>query len=369
MKITGIFRIIFFLGCGIMGIACSDSWTGKKEGGDTDGYPVLLELKGRGASDNLIYELCIFRKLPADPDYLLDTSLVLQGNGQDRLRLMNDDLKNYDYRFLFIATPGNRPEIGISGKNGQMPLPEKSTWADTRIIVQQDSLTLDNYYAILDKQGKELWDNGEIEGILTRLVGQMVFDFYKINELNVPVDVDPLTADSVVSVFDRVYQIDITYTGLATAIGFPEETLPVGMMEQGTVVRHIYPRQDERFRVSIPQPENHLYATAFGVKGSARILGDCFLPADKTVRVNMVFHYFDTTPVCENWHGDAPHTKDCYSKAQIALNLPAVTASSGLKILPDCFTRNKGGIYCNRIIDIPHTTGITIDVDWKNTFK
>lgn len=369
MKITGVFRIIFFLGWGIMGMACSDPWVGKEEEPNTDGYPVLLELKSRSGADNLRYELYIFRKLPADSDYLLDTSLFLQGDGRDRLRLMNDDLKNYVYRFLFIATPTSRPEIGVSGKDKQMPLPEGNSWTDTRLLIQQDSLTLDNYYTVLDKQGKELWESGKIEGVLTRLVGQMVFDFYKINETNIPVDIDPLTADSVLSVLDRVYQIDITYTGVATTVGFSEETLPIGIAEEGTVVRHLYPRQDERFRVNIPQPENCLYPAASGVKGSVRILGDCFLPADKTVRVNMVFHYFDTTPVCENWHEDTPHTEDCYSKVQVALNLPAVTASSGLKILPDCFTWNKGGIYCNRIIDILHTTGITIEVDWKNTFK
>lgn len=367
MRITGICWLILFLGGGM--IACSDSWTGKYEEEDTDGYPVSLEINGRGGQSNLNYELYIFRKLPAEADYLFDTAVVLTGTTRDRIRLMNKDLKNYIYRFLFTATPADRPEIKVSGKDKQFSLPRGTTWSDTRIILQQDSLTLNNYYTVLDKQGQELWDKGKIEGVLTRLVGQMVFDFYKINEANVPVDINSLTADSVVSVLDRVYQIDITYSGLATMVGFAEETKPLGMVEQGTITRHIYLEQDEQFKVNIPQPEINLYETAFGVKGGVRILGDCCLPASEIVRINMVFHYFDTTPICENKHGNTPHTKDCYSKVQIALNLPAASAASGLNMLPDCFTWNKGGIPCNRIIDILHTTGITIDIDWKNTFK
>lgn len=331
----------------------------------TGDIPVLI-----GTSENvgteLQYAAYVFHKAPSDADYVFEQEILLQGDGTDKLKFANQDLVQYDYRFLFTATPLNRPEIVVTANN-KAKLSGGENWTDVIVLAQEDSLTIDNYYDILDKTGKEILKEGSIDGVLTRLVGQVLFDFSKIGtDINNPVDITDAT---VTSVFDRVYQIDATYTGLSRSVGFGSDLTPRGIEQSLTVTRIIYPEMNAHFGVSIPQQNNGLDIAASGKKGSVRLYGACALPTSASVKVTLVFHYYDTTPVCENSHGDVPHIKSCYTQKELRLNLSDWDKSTGLTLLPDYYTLNRAGIHCNRIIDIATTTGLTLDAIWKNTIK
>lgn len=366
MRRREIFRLLLICWMAASAAACSDNWESGDEGGLPEaGVPVALKIGGRATPEGLQYSLYVFRKGETDTDYLLDQTLSLQAEGQDRIRLMNDDLRKYTYRFLFVATPQAKPEIAVKGKDGNEAVAGSTTWTDLRIIAVTDSLTAENYSGILDREGTALLKSGSIDGELTRLVGQLVFEFYRVGPDGTGTPVEIVSPD-VLSVLDRVYRIDLSYTGLTQAVRFGTGNMPEAVSPaEGTAARHISLQTDGDLRVSVPQGVTE----ALPVRGGVRFKGEYALPANGNVRAELVFHYYDTTPICENNHGTTPHTDACYTLKELRLNIADWNNGIGLTVLPDYYTLNRAGIHCNRIIDIATTTGVTLDTKWKNAFK
>lgn len=364
---TGIFRILFCC-CFMILVAggCSRDWeeNEKKESGE-EGYPLMLEVRGQAGASDLRYELYIFRKADLTADYLLTSVVTLTGNGQDRIKLMNADLRNNSYRFLFTATPEEAPEIAVRGKNEVLPVPVGTPWQEVMLTAERDSLTAENYYGILDREGADLLNTGRIEGILERLVGQTVFDFFKVGSggINDPVDI---ASAEVISVLDRVYRLEVSYTGLTRAVKFGSDGVPfaVGTVP-GAVTRRMTFLTDEELRVAVPQ--ELLEEAGVAKKGSVRIRGEYGLPAAGKLQIKMVFRYYDTTPICG--HPDEIHGKSCFTQDSLLLHLPVSGSNERLSIVPDHYTVNRGGIHFDRIIDLGHQADMEVETDWKNTFK
>ena len=67
--------------------------------------------------------------------------------------------------------------------------------------------------------------------------------------------------------------------------------------------------------------------------------------------------------VCGNGHADA-HTPACFQQRQVTLALPAAEAGTGLPVAADCYTVNRVGLRCDRIIDVPVGGGVETNFDW-----
>lgn len=361
MRRKEVFRILVMGWAAVLLTACTDRWEGERSKvTEREGIPVELSIDSRAVTGGLKYDLYVFRKETSGSDYLLEQSVSLNADGQDRLRLMNDDLRNHTYRFLFLATSDNDPEIAVKSKDGTEVTAGSTAWSDLTVVAEKDSLTAGNYYGILDRDGSELLKTGSIEGVLTRLTGQFVFEFYRVGPDGISAPTDIVSPD-VLSVLDRVYRIDLLYTGLTQAVRFGTGNMPAAVLPaENTVARRISLQTGNDLRVGIPQG----ILEALAVKGAVRFKGEYGLPAAGTVRIKMTFYFYDTTPRC----GEPDHSHDasCYPQRTLLLNLPEEASSAGLSMKADYFTVNKGGIRYDRIIDLENNSGVKLEIDWKN---
>lgn len=317
-----------------------------------------------GVSDNgLLTKLYVFSKTSDDADYQLTDSLPKVTNGASRLTLKN--LSQSNYRFLFIGTSEHNPEIAVKHAGG-LSLDFGTPWKQVAVEMTTDSLSVNNYYGIKDLTGSEIWGMESINGELSRLVGQMVFCFYKVGPGGIT-DRLPVDDPKVVSVLDRISSIDIAYQGVARIVRFDGKNLPVAQPGTEKELNHTVRFSlsgDSLLAVKLPQ-EGVPVEISDSIVGGAILKGACLPPSQAGVRVSMTFHYYDTTPVCGNRDASHKHTVECYTPSSLSLHLPKQPAAAGLSVLPDYFTINNAGLPCNRVIDIQHESNFILKTDWK----
>lgn len=324
----------------------------------TEGLPVAALLQSRATASPapvLDYSVYVFSRLQAAPTeaYRLDT-LISPIETDSKLKFSNNQLSQKDYRFLFTATPqGTRETVVVTPS---VATPSSGTaWEDIRLISGEPLLSLDNYYEVKDLSGKDILVTDTIRGRLSRIVGQMVFDFFKTD----PSTKDPIHIDAgFTSIFDRIDTIQITYTNATTQLSFDAEGQPVpAVTNPQTVTQKIQFRLDNNFGTPIPQAQTDTLPG--GVQAGGRLKGFCFLPATEVLKTVLLFQYYDTTPTST----DPVHQSDpaYYARRTLQLSVPA---SGGLPIQANTYTVNKAGIYCNRIIDIGVTGGFSLNLDW-----
>lgn len=346
-------------------LSCSETEEGAGQGiNENESVPVFLETEETTDAPELSCSLYIFSKGKGTDSYRLNQMLSPAIGAETLLPLKGKELKGYDFRFLFVATPHERNEIKVADRNGQAATGEIA-WEDIVLAMATDSLTIHNYYGITEMSGNEIIESGRVEGHLQRLTGQIVFNFYKAGPGGAD---DPIALDStlICSVFDRIYQVDITYTGYAGGVGFGAENALEPIYKEEKALQQTY-----RFmltpdlQVEVPQPDNQLYLYQ-SLAGSVHLPGACFLPTDRHLHIAMVFHYYDTTPVCgiTDVNSNHSHTTVCYTSREVRLDLPALP-SDGLSVKPDYFTVNKAGLPCDRVIDIKHISGAHIQTSWN----
>lgn len=360
-QLTIIRKISFFLFAIIAWgfFSCSDDDTQRDEplGTNSLSVPVSLEMKsGTGASyDFTVY---VFEKTTDNNgDYLLKDSLRLTGSS-DQLIFKHEDLETKNYRFLFTATPGT-PEIFVLQKDEQ-PLAFGTSWKDVIITRIAKSLSGDNYWTVLDLTGSAILASGSVKGILRRIVGQMVFDFFRTEgDITVPVDI---TSTDVTSVMDRVFKITIRYTGQVSQLTFDENNnlIPVTGKTINIQQEIIPVLEANTQKVAIPQEDKGLLEYE-SIKGAVRIKGEYLFPTDENMEVQLTFKYYDTLLLTDN----VVYPDGYYPEKEISLQLKK-NGTQLFKIIPDCYTVNKAGIHCNRIIDIPVNSGWDIDTEWNN---
>lgn len=323
--------------------------------------PITLELNDESDLPDLEYKLYIFHQASGRTDYECISTLSLTA-GVDSLlpfKPVPDDL----YRFLFVATPAGNPEICVESLNGE-ELGFGMKWQDIIINQTGKPLSTENYYGILQQTGKEIIETGRVNGLLKRLVGQMVFLFYKAapDKADTPVDADSQKARSV---FDRVYSIEATYSKYPYAITFQTDTIlhplyhekedQVEPLKQSWKVT-----LDTQLQAEIPQPDNQL-ETLDEITGAVSMKGACFLPAENQVMVNMTFKYYDTLPICGKTE---LHTSSCYVENELALQIKPEN-EEGVSIRNGYFTVNRVAITLDRVIDISHQSDLNVNTNWN----
>lgn len=350
---------IFLLG--ICFQSCTDACNDTEHWSDNEkGITCRAAVGKEAAGSDLQVNLYVFSS-EGGSDYLFNSSLPVATDGSTMLKLNPADLSKKDYRFLFIATPKAQAEIEAQPADGSS-FDSGTPWQNVAVAMTGDSLSVDNYYGITDLPGTSILQTGVIEGELKRMVGQMVFCFYKADSDRKPLAVDD--AD-VTSVLDRISSIDITYTEVPRQVVFDADNNPVAVNgAERTLIHSVHLTFDEGGqKVTVPQ-EKATVETADSIKGGAILKGTCLLPSSQKVRVSMTFHYYDTTPICTE-DNESIHKEGCFDKRTLSLSIPKETEAMGLKVLPDYFTINNACLPCNRIIDIRHTSGLVVNTEWN----
>ena len=319
-----------------------------------------LRMDGTPSASGLTTPLYLFRR-PAgtQQEYVFSSSYASVADGES-LKLPVADLKDYDYRFLMLAQPGGGEWLSLRTAAGTVFAPG-TAWNDLRLESAAGSAMPDGYCGFTDMSGGQILLDGSIRLTLTRIAGQVLFDFYRTGgSLSQPESV--VSAD-VESVIDRVAQIEITYENPTTALRFDQNgQLTPAAYAPEPLKQTILPQATE-FRVALPQADKGLSLYAAALRGSLRIEGAFLLPSDSKLRVKMDFTYYDTTPACGNDHAD-DHSAGCFPQRQVTLQLPAAAAPAGLPVAADCFTVNRAGLHCDRIIDIPVGGSLETDFGW-----
>lgn len=342
-------------------LSCSND--NEPDGLNTDDQDLYISAKIGTLSlpANLKCDLHIFWKSSSETEYSYKETVSLTGD-QTKMRFLNKDLKDKNYRFLFVATSSATPEISITNKSNNA-LSTSDKWTDVLITSVNQLISSENYSGILDKTGSDILDGGTIHGTLTRMVGQIVLDLFRIN--GTITNPTAIVSPDVESVLDRVYKIDIEYTNMTESVVFDTTNkLFNNDFWAGKYTQSFNISTDSDLKVSIPQPTNGLEESPVNVDGSVRIKGLYCLPSTNNLTLKYTFHYYDTTPKCEN--NNHQHTSDCFITKTVVVNLPKDNLSTPLNVFPNYFTVNKGGIKFDRIIDVGANITFEFDTVWKN---
>lgn len=323
--------------------------------------PLKIETAANsGDFPELNYSLYVFKKSASMSDYLLSEQIPSIQQGITYFKVSSQEMQTNDYRFLFIATPQATAEIKVKEISNSSLQENETIWSDLIISQETSKLSQENYYGITDMSGSEIRTAETIHGKLKRIVGQMIFDFFKADtNVNNPVDTDAAYG----SVLDRIKSVEIHYSGLTRSLSFDMgKELQINEIVSQEYIESFPLGMDDLFQVILPQPDAGL-ENAGMVKGGVRMKGLFLLPSTQGIKIKIIFHYYDTTPVCQT-QGHI-HTEACFTLNTVELNLPALTQTENLSISPDHFTVNLIGIPCNRIIDIRNSSGFNIDTSWK----
>lgn len=343
--------------------SCTDSYREPEPWNDTQTGILFRTIGGEEKNPGHLQTKLYIFTTGGNSGYQLIDSLPEVVSGSTRLKLNPTDLSANEYRFLFIATPVNKPEIGVKSTDGSS-LTFGTPWEKVAVSMIEDSLSVDNYYGISDLSGQTILQSGTIEGELKRLVGQMVFCFYKIDARKKPV---PLNDNTVLSVLDRISSIDITYKGVPRQVTFDAANQPVALTGGEGTLHHTvrFLQTEEGLKVNLPQPGLPV-ETADSIPGGAILKGACILPSTQRIQVSMLFRYYDTTPICGQTGTSHRHGAQCYTPRTLSLDIPKETETLKLNVLPDHFTVNNACLPCNRIIDILHTSGFEVHTKWSS---
>ena len=364
-KVRLILILCLVCGAAVTTTACADK-TLSPNGGE-EFRAVLSPVVTRGdAETDLEFSLHIFSKGISQQNYTFVKTIALDEEGTS-LTFTNNELTGNEYRFLFLAGEVGSQQINLLDKSTGNAIAPEGVWANVRLEASVPFLSVDNYCGVTDMTGSEIKNAGTIEGTLKRFVGQPVYDIYRVSggSVNSPVSVQ---SPDVLSVIDRVYQIDFAFGNLTNRIMFSEtnELIP----DRESTVTGSYTLQvetDEDAKTAIPQQDGIITEYLTDIGGSTRIYGKCLLPAsDDGISLHIDFLYIDTILVCwDEAQSDSGHVHDkwCNSLSSVELNIPR----SGLQFIiePNKFTRHKIGIPCDRVIDVPLEGGFTIDTVWN----
>ncbi len=365
MKKKIIIQIVGFFVLGMAVISCSDKTEDSGSTIDlTDGIPVKVDLGTRALSNNLECDLYIYRKSSSDTDYILKEIIPFGNEDNKVLKFLNNELAANTYRFFFVATtPGNGELLLTNTSDTNISIGD--SWANLRIKATTKNLSDNYYYGVITKSGSQILTEGRINAILSRLVGQMTVDIYRVADNNVNNPINKVSS-TVGSVLDRVKEINIEYKGLTQMIAFNAAGEVMEAAEWPDAFEYtINPVLDDSLRVDIPQENIGLIQSGRKTTGSVRIKGVCALPAKEKIRMEVTFGYYDTTPNCGNSH-TGNHDSSCFVERTLTLNMPRTNNNPDelLSILSDTFTVNNAAIRFDRIIDVGVDGLVSFNVVW-----
>lgn len=320
---------------------------------------VEVRLAGTIPEAGLETPIYFFRRNAGTQDeYVFIRSYASVADGET-IKLPLEEMAGEEYRFLMIAQPAGGAWLTLQAADGSTYAPG-ATWDELRLASATGSASADGYCGYTDRSGAEILAEGAVRLKLTRIAGQVVFDFFRTGgSLSQP---ESVVSPDVASVIDRVAEIEIEYANPTASLRFDADGALVPATYAAEPLKQRIVPEMENFKVSLPQADKGLAVYDASLRGSLRMEGACLLPSDSKLRVKLVFTYYDTTPVCGNDHtGDGAA---CYVRRQMTLDLPAAGSQAGLPVAADCFTVNRAGLRCDRIIDVPVGGAITMDFGW-----
>lgn len=359
MKKSYIYRIYGVLFLLLFGTACALD-------GDEECLPckkvreVGVQVAGTLPAQELATPLYVFlRPAGTQEEYRFDRSYETLADGAT-LKLPLSEMKTSDYRFLMLAQPDGAAWLTLRTAEGG-PFVPGTAWSGLRIESGTGAATLDGYCGFTEMSGEEILLEGKLQLKLTRIAGQVLFDFFRIgSSLSDP---EGVQSAAVTSVIDRVSGIEIEYANPTTALRFDADDRLVPAAYGSEPLRQVIAPEAVDFRVALPQADKGLMQYDAALRGSLRIGGAALLPSDGKLRIKILFTYYDTTPSCGNAH-EGDHGASCYAQQLLTLNLPALSSAAGLPVAADCFTVNRTGLRCDRVIDVPASGGIESDFGW-----
>lgn len=311
--------IVFFASIALF--SCSNNEYGEDNNTDvdiTDEISVITTLATEPIPENLQCSMYVFWKSASDneSEYVLKETKILDNTALNKLKLMNNELVGKTYRFLFIATPALTKEIELVRSN-ETSLQEGDKWGEVMINSSSLLISGDNYQGFVDKTGNEILNGKRINCTLTRVVGQVIFDIYKVIK-----EEDTTTSQNVelphFTVLDRVYKIEIEYRNLTQgAVYNNNNEMTHHLLWNNSYKQTIEPKLFENenpwfrnFKIDTEQEVENLTFSA-EKEGSAHIKGIYCMPSDKNLKIKLTFYYYDTTPLCEET--EHIHSRYCYT--------------------------------------------------------
>lgn len=322
--------------------------------------PIVFDTKAT-ASSVMQYAMYIFEQEDSGA-YLLKDSLILTEPTGHYTFNEKDWLKK-NYRFLFTGTPASEAEISTL-QTGNSSLTEGTEWKDVVLTCKKAAMSEYNYCTVEDMSGQDILNQGIIKCKMERIVGKMVFDFFKAQDGVTPLQPVDIASEDVLSVMDRLKSIEVVYTGLISSLTFDEtnKLIPVASTAvDNTITQLINIENTSELKVTIPQEEIGLIGVD-NIKGAVRLVGWCFFPTSENMDVTLTFTYYDTTPIYRN---QEEHSEGYFKQKTLVLHLKDQNNTQVLRIVADRMVRNKIGIHCDRIIDVPVNSGLNIDVEWN----
>lgn len=278
-------------------------------------------------------------------------------------KISNQEIGIYDYQLFVHATP-TVPETEVIG------ISDGSLVNDIEVgmvkVAESDGyvpLSKDNYYAFADLSAQEMEEGKMIFKLsLKRLVGQLVFDFFKSDkDTGKPLNVDEKKYGSTL---DRVTEIKMQIQGMTTRIKVDKETTRDGT-DKDVIEKLITTKLDADNKLKVgEQDEQHI--TAVGEKkvnkpeggepevvtpgGGARVFSSYLLPTAKGLKAELILTYKDDTP--------------SLPIKELTLSLPS--SGKELTILKNCYTVTNIRIKNNRVIDLSASGEVDIETEWNN---
>jgi len=355
---------IVFLIMSVFIVSCSQDIDDKDNPVTADGEILApVNISTRSLPANTSCDMYIFWKNAGATDYDFKEKMEITVSPTS-IKFRNQDLANKSYRFLFMTSGSNISEMNLIDKNTGT-WNDGPKWSDLIVRANTYDLTDNNFYGIVDKTGSEIMDGGTIQATLTRMIGQWVLDIFKVqSSIDNPINI--ISNGSVASVIDRVYKIDVTYTGLTRDVTFNSSNAVVEYEAWGSNHTQTFTTNFDpvNFQVPINGSVAQLERTAGSTEGSVRIKGLRLLPVDQKLRCKLTFYYYDTTPKCLDLTHQ--HDQSCFEEKTLPLNLPELTNNNLFSIIPDHYTVNKAGIRFDRIIDLEQGFTFGFNTIWGN---
>lgn len=363
----------------------------RTEGGDEDGMAPLTSLS---------YTLCVFRakvvegKNLKNADYKcwkLQPGLTKDQVDSYSIKIENQDIGDYEYRLFIHATATRKDneektettETTVLGVEKESAGKEGSSYEAIEIgmVMKGDSyipLSKDNYYASANLTTKDMIDGvTSVKLSLKRLVGQLVFDFFKSDKSGEPMDIE----GGCLSTLDRVSHIKVQVQGMTSKIKLAGMVATEDKRNQilhkfdtelndteGGDYRLDAEKQNPENIIKIEEKEYNKKMVTF--RGGARVFSVHLLPtvtatatADpkevtkNNLKANLTFSYYDT-----------PVLNGTPIKKELKLQLPS-TQNGVLTVKENCYTLTNVRLNNNRIIDLNASGEVDIDTkwdEWKN---
>lgn len=272
-------------------------------------------------------------------------------------KISNQEIGIYDYQLFVHATP-TVPETEVIGISDGSPVNDIEVGMVK--VAESDGyvpLSKDNYYAFADLSAQEMEEGKMIFKLsLKRLVGQLVFDFFKSSLDGTPQNID----STYLSTLDRVFNASVQVQGMTSKIKLAGG---VATKEESNKISHQFNttlETDYRLDVLKQNPVNiaGVEKDEIAIKGGARVFSVYLLPtgADENniLKAELTFSYYDT-PLLSGMSTPAPK--------KLLLRLPS-TKDGVLKVKENCYTLTNVRLINNRIIDLNASGEVEINTDW-----